>query len=96
MVCSFLDDKRLHNTLMSTSGHIDTVSTSGHISLDHFQSAVASSDSRHSLVVRSCAAGSGKSTTLAIRAGALIASGLPPERTADGLSHAYLFPLPSG
>lgn len=47
--------------------------------LDLFQSAVVSSSASTSLVVRSCA-GSGKSTTLAVRAGELLARGLPPER----------------
>ena len=47
--------------------------------LDLFQSAVVSSPASTSVVVRSCA-GSGKSTTLAVRAGELLARGLPPER----------------
>lgn len=53
---------------------VDVTSTG----LDHFQSAVVSSSLNQSLVVRSCA-GSGKSTTLAARAAALIAQGLDPE-----------------
>ena len=46
--------------------------------LDHFQSTIVSCDPRASLVVRSCA-GSGKSTTLAARAGSLIAQGVRPD-----------------
>mmetsp|Transcript_66144 Transcript_66144/g.131194 ORF Transcript_66144/g.131194 Transcript_66144/m.131194 type:complete len:133 (+) Transcript_66144:239-637(+) len=47
--------------------------------LDHFQSAVVSTASHQSLVVRSCA-GSGKSTTLSLRAAALVQAGMDPER----------------
>ena len=57
-------------TMISSSS-----SSSGAPTLDVYQSAVVSCP-QQSLLVRSCA-GSGKSTTLAVRAGALIAQGVP-------------------
>ena len=79
--CCFLDClSRRHSRQSNMLAHQTSTTMPTHPAApraDEFQSAVISSRG-HSILVRSCA-GSGKSTTLAARAGALIAGGVPPE-----------------